>query len=297
MRILLTNDDGIDAPGMRALIHAVADFGDVFVVAPMEAQSAMSHAATFHRPVTTRPFPIYDEGRAIGEGVAVDGRPADCVKLAVNYLHGEVDLVVSGVNAGANVGVNVSYSGTVGAAREAAILGLPAVAMSLHIGDPTKTDWPAASACAREQLAAIFDDARDERSDPGLQGAGGERPDHDPRDRTDRPNDPAGATPIDAGLFLNVNIPILDDGRRPREPRFAPLSCAPLIDFYHQQHGEDGARTYTVGDSLAFRQTPEGSDVDLLFKGHVTITPLTLDATDHARLQRLAARRRAGNPT
>ncbi|MFG0275278.1 MAG: 5'/3'-nucleotidase SurE, partial [Phycisphaerales bacterium] len=145
MRILLTNDDGIRAPGIRAMHDALIDLegrhdgplGDVFTVAPATVQSATSHGVTFHEPLMVAETRIHDAMR----GVAVDGRPADCVKLALSNIwterHGEnarPDLVVSGMNAGANVGINVIYSGTVAAALEAAFLGVPSIAVSLHLG-------------------------------------------------------------------------------------------------------------------------------------------------------------------
>jgi len=112
MRILLTNDDGIDAPGLRALYLATKDMGDVQVIAPTTVQSAMSHSVTFHRPIRVHK---HDDG--VVRGLSVEGRPADCVKLGIAHLFGgPIDLVLSGMNSGANVGINVIYSGTVAAA-------------------------------------------------------------------------------------------------------------------------------------------------------------------------------------
>lgn len=128
MRILLTNDDGIFAPGLAAIYKQLIHLGEVLVVAPADSQSGASHSVTFFEPLACATVEIGD----LFSGHAVYGSPADCVKLAVRQLHKDpIDLVVAGINNGANVGINVYYSGTVAAAMEAAFLGIPSVAMSL----------------------------------------------------------------------------------------------------------------------------------------------------------------------
>ncbi len=127
--ILLSNDDGIDAPGLRALAAGLAGLGDLYVVAPLSEQSAVGHAITVRHPVRARPWPFDDTVQA---AYGVSGTPADCVKLAIDKLvPRRPDLVVSGINQGPNTAVNVIYSGTVSAATEAAILGIDALAFSL----------------------------------------------------------------------------------------------------------------------------------------------------------------------
>jgi 5'-nucleotidase len=128
MQILLTNDDGIFAPGLAALYKELVKIGDVIVAAPADSRSGASHSITFSRPLVCNKVDI----NGLFTGYSVQGSPADCVKLAVMQLHeGPIDLVVSGMNQGANAGINVYYSGTVAAAMEGAFLGIPAVAMSL----------------------------------------------------------------------------------------------------------------------------------------------------------------------
>ncbi|MBZ0171614.1 MAG: 5'/3'-nucleotidase SurE, partial [Phycisphaerales bacterium] len=139
MRILLTNDDGIRAPGLIALHDALREtltdtITDLVVVAPLTVQSATSHGVTFHEPLMTRTV----RASATVTGTAVDGRPADCTKLALTNLWPErfgegsrPDLVVSGMNMGSNAGINVIYSGTVAAAIEAAFMGVPSIAVSM----------------------------------------------------------------------------------------------------------------------------------------------------------------------
>jgi len=128
MEILLTNDDGIFAPGLAAIYKQLAKLGNVMVVAPMDSRSGTGHSVTFSKPLLCNKVDINGQF----SGFSVQGSPADCVKLACMQLHdGPIDLVVAGINNGANVGINVYYSGTVAAAMEGAFLRIPAVAMSL----------------------------------------------------------------------------------------------------------------------------------------------------------------------
>jgi 5'-nucleotidase len=128
MNILVTNDDGIDSPGILALVQALKKIGHITVIAPDRQQSAVGHALTVSAPL--RAVPFQREGDLFG--FAVNGTPADCVKLGVSTLLSiKPDLVVSGINHGANTAVNVMYSGTVSAATEAMMIGIPALAVSL----------------------------------------------------------------------------------------------------------------------------------------------------------------------
>ena len=151
MLILLTNDDGINAPGILAAYHALTKLGEVHVVAPETVQSATGHGVTLSTPLLTSEVTM-----APGVvGTAVDGRPADCVKLAVSQLlPRRPDLVVSGINSGANVGINVIYSGTVAAAIEAAFLKLPSVTLSLLLKRDVPIDYDRA---ARQSIEVIED--------------------------------------------------------------------------------------------------------------------------------------------
>lgn len=130
MNILLTNDDGIFAPGLAAIYKELVKVGRVTVVAPSDGQSGASHSITFAEPLVCNKVDINGQFT----GFSVQGSPADCVKLAAIELHeGPIDLLVAGINNGANAGINVYYSGTVAAAMEGAFLKIPAVAMSLAI--------------------------------------------------------------------------------------------------------------------------------------------------------------------
>jgi len=128
MKILVTNDDGIFAPGIRSLANALASFGEVHVVAPTQEQSGTGHAITVHRPLRLSAVTAIP---GVESCHMLDGTPADCVKMAIQGMGLTPDIVVSGINLGANLGTDVLYSGTVSAAIESVILGIPAIAVSL----------------------------------------------------------------------------------------------------------------------------------------------------------------------
>jgi 5'-nucleotidase len=247
MRILLTNDDGIHAPGILAMYRELAKTSQVTVVAPETVQSATGHGITLSAPLLTSKVTIADGFT----GIAVDGRPADCVKLAVaNLLPEKVDLVVSGINAGANVGINVVYSGTVAAAIEAAFLGLPSVAVSLHLSASVPTDFKQAAIYARETIDLI-------RS--------------------------KGLAP---GHVATINIPALRTGEKPAGTRFVRQCTKPWIDAYERRQDPRG-RDYFWNSSVFSLQDSEAStDMSALRDKYITITPLCFDLTDHATLKR-----------
>jgi len=142
MNILLTNDDGFEAPGILAAYQALAGIGSVHVVAPKTERSACSHQITLRRPIVVESL----EHPEFGKMYAVQGTPADCVRLATAELLTETpDLLVSGINRGANAGVDVFYSGTVAAAREGALLGIKSIAVSQAVREHVETDWTVSS--------------------------------------------------------------------------------------------------------------------------------------------------------
>lgn len=275
MQILLTNDDGIRAPGLSALYHAVADpenrFGGplgstVHVIAPLTVQSATSHGVTYAEPIMTSEESV----AGLFEGDAVDGRPADCVKLGIANLWPErfgkgqrPDLVISGINSGANVGINVIYSGTVAAAIEAAFLGIPSIAVSLHIGTG-RTDYARAAAHARRVLERIIQ-----------AGIGPSKP-------------------LAPHECLNVNIPVCDDQAKPQTPEHpaivvCPMNTHALIDAYERRASPTGSPYYWAsGHGLDFRAADTGTDVDAIFQRKIAITPLRYDLTRMTDLPRWA---------
>ncbi len=152
MQILLTNDDGIYAPGIAALKHNIQDLGHINVVAPDVEQSGVGHSITFSHPLRIREVHLHNE--FIGYGV--NGSPADCVKLAVyEVMKNRPDVVISGINMGSNVGIHILYSGTVAAAVEAAIMGFPSIAISFEISDKY-ADVQSAAKVARGVIESIL---------------------------------------------------------------------------------------------------------------------------------------------
>ena len=242
MRILLTNDDGILAPGLVALQEAVAGLGEVSVVAPALPQSATGHGITIAAALAVERVSI--NGRFWG--LSVDGRPADCVKLAFHeLLPGKPDLVLSGINLGANVGINVLYSGTVAAAAEGAMLGARAVAFSLATGG--ELDFTRTARYCRGVLDVLL--------------AGGLEPGH----------------------LVNVNVPRLGQGV-PRGICVARQSVAAVDERYDRRRDLEGREHYQLTDWFGFRDPHAESDVVALEEGLITITPLHVDLTDVSRL-------------
>ena len=163
MKLIVTNDDGIEAEGLQTLVRLASRWGEVVVVAPAEPQSGVGHQLTTDRPIRV--------DKLAGERYRIWGTPADCSRLALNCLASDGDWVLSGINHGGNLGVDVYESGTVAAAREAAIHGCKAVALSHYTVKGRSVDWPLAA----ERLRPILDDVLNET--------------------------------LEAGYFLNVNLP------------------------------------------------------------------------------------------
>lgn len=148
MRILVTNDDGVNAPGIAALAQVAAEFGDVIVVAPSEGVSSCGHHVTTHRDLQVRQLQtaIY----------SVDGYPADCVRVALTVLAPDIDLVLSGINEGGNLGIDLLMSGTASAAREAVLRGKPGIAISQYKARRGEVDWDRASIWTRMALKQVI---------------------------------------------------------------------------------------------------------------------------------------------
>lgn len=172
MHILLTNDDGIGAPGLAALAVAAAHLGEVTVVAPVDHMSGCSHAAT-----TEEPLRVIEQGP---RRLAVTGTPVDCVRLALLHLVPEVDLVLSGVNDGGNLGVDLFMSGTVAAAREAALLGRRAIAISQYRRRGRLPDWPQTSRWTTASLEFVLRQATEVETFWNVNLPDGERADVPP---------------------------------------------------------------------------------------------------------------------
>ncbi len=237
--ILCTNDDGYMALGLRVLAEAAAGLGRVTVVAPDREQSATSHALTLHHPL---------RARRAGEGIhVVDGTPTDCVILAVNALLGSPPGVcVSGVNHGPNMGEDVLYSGTVAAAMEATVLGIPAVAVSYTGPDPERIPgW-------REPLSALLRALL--------------------------------ARPFPPHTLFNVNLPAVPPSES-KGVRVTRLGRRRYDDSLTRALDPMGREYFWIGGGTSRWQGGEDSDFRAVEEGYISVTPLHLDLTDVALLE------------
>ncbi len=251
--ILLTNDDGVDAPGLEALYGPLSRLGQVVIVAPGKQCSATSHSVTVFEEMPYRR--VERDGETWAH--ALEAMPADCVKLAVTHLlDRKPDLAISGINPGANLGNNILYSGTVAAAREAAMLGIPAMAVSVQRRPGPLTESP------RYDVAAEFAANLARRI---LEG---------------RSREGAGGRFFPRGTILNVNVPNL-----PREEIAGAIATRQgrtvFIDKMRPS-GENGKidSFMNVGDVL-IRTTPESAEYDdiALEEKMISVTPLHFDMT------------------
>ena len=244
MHILLTNDDGIFAPGLAAVYKELIKFGDVTVVAPAGVMSGAGHSITVYEPVAC------DEVEIAGafSGFSVHGSPADCVKLALMELCKEkVDLIVSGINSGANVGINVYYSGTVAAAMEGAFYRIPAVAMSLARQDNEEFDFDNGSRYACQVLKKLL--------------------------------------PLEAGSVTNINIPRLSICK-PKGVKIVPQSTKGFQEHYLRQKTAGGKVVYQLNGGQ-HRDVDSGVDTLALVDGFITVTALSFDMTDYDRMKKI----------
>jgi len=246
MRILLSNDDGIDAPGLKALEKHLATLGEVWVVAPEAQQSAKSHALTMHKSIR-----ISQRGE---RRFAVGGTPVDSVYVARHrILPGTPDLVVSGINRGANIGEDVHYSGTVAAAREGVLLGFKAIAVSLHVDFSKPIDthhWDTAGVLARKLAADVL-----ERGLP-------------------------------SGCLLNLNVPDL-----PESSLRGVKACSLGHHFYdplvEERSDPRGGRYFWLGGSHANFGPREPSEGHFVEQGWASLSPLTVQVTERSLLEDL----------
>jgi 5'-nucleotidase len=250
LRILLTNDDGVYAPGLRALRAELMKLGDVTVVAPAGEQSAVGHSITLLTPLLVQE--VLDEQNT-PMGWAVEGRPADCVKLAfLELLKEPPDVVISGLNAGSNAGINVLYSGTVAAAIEGAFFRKTSIAVSLEYTKPKPLDFPRAAQLARNVIAQILDH------------------------------------PLPAGSLFNVNIPSLEKGPI-RGIRVVPQNVAMYEEAYDRRIDPRGRVYFWSGPDFHCPDPQADTDVTALSEGYITVTPLQFNLTHAATLDTMRA--------
>jgi 5'-nucleotidase len=242
MRILCTNDDGYMARGLRVLAGAARTLGEVAIVAPDREQSATSHSLTIHRPVRAR---ISQEGAHV-----VDGTPTDCVIMAVNELLGyRPDFCLSGVNHGANMGEDVLYSGTVAAAMESTVIGIPSVAVS-YTGDDFETfdEWQTLLEGFLKQLL--------------------------------------GRASFPPHTLLNVNLPACSPAAV-KGIRVTTLGQRRYKDSITRSLDPKGREYYWIGGGISAWTGAEDADFRAVHDGFLSVTPLHLDLTDYKTLEEI----------
>jgi 5'-nucleotidase len=242
MHILVTNDDGVQAPGLLALAQEMRKLGKVTVLAPDRNWSASGHVKTMHRPLRVSSVTLADGSPAL----ASDGAPSDCVALALLGLVPEkIDIVVSGINPHANIGHDITYSGTVTAAMEAAIGGIPGIAVSLHTTSSHvgEREYGPAARIASRVVQAVLND--------GL------------------PHE----------TLLNVNVPHLPD-EQIKGIQITRQGLRLYKDALVERQDPHGRPYYWIGGEFPTAQLTEGTDYKAIEDGYASITPLQLDLTD-----------------
>lgn len=247
MLVLLTNDDGIFSAGLRAIALSLSQVARVIVIAPERQQSATGHAITLHKPLRMEPVEL--EGAA--EAYASNGTPADCVILGTVSDLPKPDIVVSGINAGANLGEEVLYSGTVSAAMEAALQGLPSIAIS--VAAYTDVLYDGAAVFARHLVEGLY------------------------RER-----------PLAADTFLNVNVPNRPaDELLP--PKLTRLGRRKYTNVLSRRLDPRGRPYFWFSGAPLASEGGEGTDIAAISMGHISVTPIHFDLTgdlSDARLPR-----------
>ena len=240
MLILLTNDDGIHSAGLQALTDEMQSLGRVVVIAPDRERSAVGHALTLHAPLRAEEIQT--------DRWAVSGTPTDAVSLGIHGLLKEKPaLVVSGINKGANMGDDLTYSGTVAAAMEATLMGVPAIAISLASRKFSYDDFRSASAVARQMAETVLEHG------------------------------------LPADTFINVNVP----DSAPQGLRLTRQGKRVYGDAVVQNCDPRGRTYYWIGAGELGFQDLDGTDFHAVQNGYVSVTPLHLDLTNYAAMERL----------
>ncbi len=242
MVVLLSNDDGIHAPGLKALAESLQELGELFIVAPDRERSATGHGITVHRPLRLETVTLPGVN---ARAWAVDGTPADCVKLAVeDLLPRPPELVVAGINQGPNLGTDVLYSGTVSAAIEGIINGFPSLAISLT--SYGSYDFTTAAEVARKVVTLVMKNG------------------------------------LPPGTLLNINVPPAKP-RGMRITRLGNRRYINI--FHKRTDPRGRIYYWMAGEPLDLEENGEDTDVQAIKQNFISITPIQLDLTDHHALQ------------
>ena len=239
MKILVSNDDGISSVGINKLVEELKKVGEVIVVAPATEQSAAGHSITMKNPVRVKEYFVNDKIF----GYAVDGTPADCIKMGIkNILNEKPDLVISGINNGSNAAINVIYSGTVSAAREAAIMDVPSIAISVDSHTPNHYEYAAKLAARLAELVCN--------------------------------------NKLKTGTLLNVNVPDLPE-EEIKGITLTKQGISRWDDFYEERVDPYGAKYFWLTGKMDFLDSENDRDVIALKNGYASVTPIHFDLTDY----------------
>jgi len=247
MHILVTNDDGVNAPGLLALAQELRNLGKVTVLAPDHNWSASGHVKTMHRPLRVKEVPLADSSL----GLASDGAPSDCVALAMmDLLPEKVDIVVSGINPNANLGHDVTYSGTVTAAMEAIIWGVPGIAVSVDAPEYHSgyLDFGPSARVAHHITSLVMQKQ------------------------------------LSKGTLLNVNVPYLPYDEI-KGYKITRQGLRVYNDSLVKREDPRGRPYYWIGGEAPTAIPEEGTEYGALSTGYVSVTPLQLDLTDYPALK------------
>ena len=243
--VLISNDDGIDAPGIFALVLEMKKIASVTVVAPDRQQSAVGHAITMNYPLRT--VPVRKNGEFFG--YAVDGTPADAVKLGVRFLLKEKpDLLMSGINHGSNTAINILYSGTVSAATEGTVLGIPSIAVSLTTHD--QADFSYAAKFAARLAGRVV------------------------------------AEGLPQGTLLNVNVPAVPE-EKISGVRVTRQGNSSWEDTFDVRRDPAGREYFWLTGSMAIRDTDPETDQIAVRENFISVTPIHYELTDLTQLERM----------
>ena len=244
-KILVSNDDGIYSEGIIALREAMMEIGEVYVYAPHKQQSAVGHAITTHLPLRVNPY--YMNGEFFG--YAVTGTPADCVKLAVTtHMKKKPDLIVSGINHGSNTAINVIYSGTVSAATEGTILGVPSIAFSLTTY--VDFDFTYSKKVAQIIAKAVLKNG------------------------------------LPPGVLLNVNIPPVTEDKI-KGIKVTKQGKSRWNDCFEKRVDPQQREYYWLTGTMESFEDDEGSDIRAIQENYVSVTPIQFDLTAYNFLEKL----------
>lgn len=274
MRVLLCNDDGVDAPGLFALYESISQVADTIVVAPSTERSAVGHGISVYNNVTLRKH-IREE---LEWGYGLDGTPADCVKMALSTIMKDAppDLVISGINRGQNTGTSILYSGTVAAALEATMAGIPSIAISQALTIQTDPNPDAPGVAAPTHTSDIVTKLARTPADYSVAAQFAQRLALQVAEKG-----------LPAGVLLNVNVPMVSAGKSVGTA-ISKMGRSIFVDQFSVVSECEGETCYrNVGDRLI--QSPDGDEWDdlVLQQGKISVTPLHYDMTHHDFLEHL----------